>query len=220
MVYSYCTLAQLKAELRATQDFSASTYPTADQASTWIAEDSDEVNAISGRNWGVTAYSETLDYQGEDKLILRNAPIVSVTSVLYSPYELGNTLYGLTDTKVANTDYTVYNDEGEIAILGWTPCEGRKRIQVNYTAGFNPVPERIQKLVTKKVAKRIMYSLIAKDVNEKQSGKSVSVGSISIVKPADFGVAQFKTLIADVQELEDKLVKDSCSAYRIPTHRY
>ena len=54
---------------------------------------------------------------------------------------------------------------------------------------------------------------------EKQSGKSVSVGSISITKPADFGVSQYKTLVSDISSMEAK-VTDGSSLYRLPLTRY
>ena len=108
---------------------------------------------------------------------------------------------------------------GEIALLGSKPYIGRKSVQVNYTAGYATLPPRVQKLATKKVARRIIDSLLEKDVNEKQSGKSVSVGSISIVKPADFGVSQYKELKSSIEELEQQILNGT-TAYRIGGHRY
>ena len=220
MSFSYITATQVQNELRATTNFSASTYPSLNTVNEWIQQESDEVNVVSGRIWGTANYTETIDYQGEETLTLSNAPVVSVTNVLYSTGTLGTALYGLTNTRVENTDYTVYTDDGEVVILeNWNPVGGRKNIQINYVAGYAAIPDRIQKLVTKKVAKRTLDSLMQKDVNEKQSGKSVSVGSISIVKPADFGVSQYKQLLSDIDMLEQKLINGT-TAYRIASHRY
>lgn len=219
MTYTYCTKAQVKAELRATTDFSATTYPTDTQVDDWIAQESDEVNAVSGRIWGSSSYTETIDYNGESVITLKNAPVITVTSLLYSTSPLGSTTYSLSDTKVEDTDYTVYDTEGEVEILyNWSPVPGKKRMQVNYTAGYTTVPERVQKLATKKVTKRVIDTLLSKDINEKQSGKSVSVGSISIVKPANFGVEQYKTLSQEIKELEQTIANGS-TAYRIGGHR-
>jgi len=220
MTYAYTTASQIKAEIRATMDFSSSTYPTADQVATWIAEESDRINAISGRTWGSTVYTETLDYQGEDALTLVNAPIISVESVIKSPYSLGTDLYSLSETMVVNDDYTVYANDGEIVFLNDKPIVGRKSVQVNYTAGFATTPPRVQKIATKRVALRVIDSLLEKDVNEKASGKSVSVGSISIVKPADVGVSQYREIKTTLEEEEGKLLSGAATAYRIPTHRY
>jgi hypothetical protein len=219
MTYAYSTAALVRAELRATQDFSSSTYPTADQLATWISEESDQINNIAGRVFGSTAFSETIDYDGEELITLKNAPVISVTSVLYSTSALGSDTYSLSDTKVADEDYTVYSEDGELALLNWEPSVGRKRIQINYTAGYSIIPPRVQMLATKRVTKRIIDSLLEKDINEKQSGKSVSVGSISIVKPADFGVSQYKTITADIDKLTQEILNGT-TAYRIGGHRY
>jgi hypothetical protein len=220
MTYSYVSATDVQAELRATESFADYTYPSLSTVNTWIEQESNEVNTVSGRIWGTTDYSETIDYQGEDIITLKNAPLVSVTSVIYSTGPLGTDSYSLSDTKVEDTDYTVYTDEGEIVPLpNWRPQDGRKRIQINYNAGYATIPPTVQKLVTKKVARRTIDSLLSKDINEKQSGKSVSVGSISIVKPADFGVKQYTQLKQDIDELEQKLLNGT-TAYRIGGHRY
>lgn len=220
MEYSYVTATQVARELRVTDDFSSSTVPTLESIQEWIKQESAEVNGLSGRKYGITSYSEVIDYSGEEIITLKNAPVQEVTDVLYSGWSLGTTEYSLTEQKVEDRDYAVYAEEGEIAILpGWAPQVGRKRIQIDYLAGFSEIPGDIQKLVAKKVAKRTIDTLLSKDVNEKQSGKSVSVGSISIVKPANFGVTQYGVLKNDIDELETKILKGT-SAYRIGGHRF
>jgi len=220
MSYTYTTAAKVQDELRITTDFSATTNPTLDTVNSWINETSDEINQIAGRTYGETSYTETFDYNGEDILILSNAPILTVTSVLYSTAVLGTDEYSLSDTKTENTHYTVYDKEGEVEILSsnWKPSAGLKRIQVNYTAGYSTIPGPIQMLATKKVTKRVIDSLMSKDINEKKSGKSVSVGSISIVKPADYGVSQYKTLKEDISQLEQDIIGGT-SLYRLPMTR-
>jgi len=220
MAYEYSTLDLVQAELRATEDFSSSTVPTADDVTTWIQQESAEVNQVGGRIYGETTYSEVLDYKGEETLLTSNSPITTVTSVLYSTSSLGSDTYSLDVTKVEDTDYTVYKDSGELAILSnWTPSDGRKRIQINYDAGFTDIPDTIEKLTTKKTAKRVIDTLLNKDINEKKSGKSVSVGSISIVKPADFGVKQYQQLKTDIGQLEKDIIGGT-SLYRLPLHRF
>ena len=220
MVYSYTTADNVQAELRATTDFSATSNPTLTSVNLWINNASDEINQTAGRVYGQTSYTETYDYNGEDILITKNAPIISITSVLYSTAPLGNANYALSATKTENTDYTTYLNEGEVEILSanWTPSTGNKRIQINYDAGFSIVPGTVEMLATKKVTKRVLDTLMSKDVNEKKSGKSVSVGSISIVKPADFGVKQYSTLNKDISSLEEDLIGGT-SAYRLPMTR-
>jgi len=221
MTYEYTTSTLVAAELRATQDFSATTIPTSTEVTEWIQEASAKINTLAGRTYGETNYTETFDYNGDTNiLVLRNAPVISVTSVLYSTTKLGTDTYALSDTKTEDTDYTVYKEEGEIEFLSnWNPQAGKKRIQVNYTAGYATTPKDVQMLATKQVTKRVLDSLLSKDVNEKKSGKSVSVGSISIVKPADFGVSQYKTLSSDIAMLEQEIIGGT-SMYRLPLNRY
>ena len=219
--YSYTTAASVQSELRTTTEFSSSTVPTLDTINQWIQDASDYINQIAGRVYGSTSYTETFDYWGQETLTLKNAPIIAITSVLYSTAALDSTSYGLTATKTEGTHYTVYDDEGEIDILfnNWQPYQGRKRIQVNYTAGYSTIPGTVGMLATKIAARRVLDSLMTKDVNEKKSGKSVSVGSISIVKPADYGVSQYKTLKEDIAQLENDIINGS-SLYRLPLTRH
>jgi hypothetical protein len=219
-LYTYSTPALVASELRATQDFSATTIPSLTDINTWINQESASINTLAGRIFGETPYSETYDYNGSDILLTKNAPIMSVTSLLYSTSALGTTTYGLTATKTEDTDFTAYLESGEIEILpGWSPQCGNKRIQINYTAGYTTTPSDIEMLATKKLTKRVLDTLLSKDVNEKQSGKSVSVGSISIVKPADFGVSQYKTLRQDVDKMEHDLINGT-TLYRLPMTRF
>ncbi len=221
MTYEYTTPALVKSELRATQDFSATTIPTKTTIDTWISEESAYINFKSGQTFGSNSYTEVLDYNGEDRLLLEHAPIISVTSVLYSTSPLGTSTYGLSETQVDGVDYTTYDKSGEIVILpsGWNPSIGRKRIEVTYTAGNETTPLHIQKLATKLIAKRAIDTLMEKDIHEKASGKSISVGSVSIVKPANFGVESYKNLIVDIGQLTKEIVGGT-GVYRIPTHRY
>ena len=220
MVSEYTTAALVMAELSTSVVFGTDTLPTADQLATWIAEESDSIDQLAGRTYTSTAYSETIDYQGEDTITLVNAPVLTVTSVLYSTSALGTTTYDLSATKTAETDYSTYLSEGELVILpSWSPSSGRKRIQVNYTAGYAVTPLPIQKLATKKVAKRTIDTVMENNVQQQTSGKSISVGSVSVVKAADFGVSQYSTLKKDINDLEKELINGT-SVYRLASHRY
>ena len=220
MVTTYTTVEMVEAELRATTPASNDTVPSLQTMNRWIDETMDWIDNKSGRKWSSTSCTEVIDYNGEETITLRNAPILSVTSVLYSSSALGSDSYSLSVSKVEDEDYAVYLDSGEIDVLSnWAPTPGKKRISITYNYGYSTVPYRIQELATKKVAARVIDTLLAKDVNEKQSGKSVSVGSISIVKPADFGVTQFKQLKETITKLEEELV-NGATAIRTGSQRY
>jgi len=220
MTYQYTTPSLIEAEIRASVALSATTVPSLTQVTTWIEEESEEINHISGSVFGQTARSELIDYDGEDIITLKYSPVISVTRVLYSPYILESSSYALSDTKVEDTDFSVYENPGEIAILfnSWIPKEGRKRIQIDYVAGYADTPKIVQKLATKKVAKRVMDSLIQYNMSEGNVGGSVTVGAISIVEPANLSIATYKQLDDDIGRLENKLVS-GFGVYRY-TQRY
>jgi hypothetical protein len=208
MTTLYTSPQLVAAELRATIPFSTSTIPTEENVLTWIDEEMSDIDRIAGKTFNETTYTETLDTDGSDRIQLSISPVITVSTVLYSPYEIGSSGYSLSTVKVEDTDFTVYKDQGELRVIStnWSPEAGNKRVRVIYTAGYETVPSYIQKLCTKKVTKRVIDTLVSKDINEKQSGKSISVGSISITKPSDFGVAHYKALTDDIDKLTEKVV--------------
>jgi len=205
MAYEYTTAAKIQEELRLSTAFGTTTLPTLNAVTSWIEEDSNHINDIGGRNYGDTQYTEYIDYDGSERIQLEHAPIISVNSLLYSSAgALGTSAYALDDTQVEDTDFVVYTDRGEIKPLFqvWSPKEGDRRIYIDYNAGYAITPFTVQKLATKMVD-----SAIQNDITEKATGKSVSVGSISIVKAADVGVGQYKEIQMDIQSLKSELVK-------------
>ncbi len=206
---TYTTPELIQAEMRAEVPFSTTTYPTLVQITQWIAENDSYLDKLAGRTFASTQYTEVLDYANEDVIYLENAPVISVDTFNYATIALGATGHPTYAAKTEDTDFTVYEDRGEVEILAsnFTPSAGKKRLQIVYTAGYTTPPAYIEMLATKLVAKRVIDSVLAKDTNEKQSGKSISVGSISIVKPADFGTASYSELQGDIANLKMELLQ-------------
>lgn len=206
---TYTTKELVQAELRAESPFSSSTYPTDAEVDQWIVENDSHIDKIAGRTFASTQYVETLDYDGEDVITLENAPVISIDTFNYATFALGHASYPTFVAKTEDTHFTVYEDRGEVEILSsnFTPNSGKKRFEITYTAGYTTPPAYISMLAAKMVAKRVIDSVLQKDTNEKQSGKSISVGSISIVKPSDFGVNQYRDLKAGIEDLKLELVK-------------
>ena len=220
MTYTYTNTTLIKNELRTTTDFANTTLPTLSAVNNWIEEESETINQLAGKTFGVTEYTESIDYRGEDRIYLKNAPVVDVSSVLYSEYPLGDVGYSLSTQKISGVDYETYTDEGYIYLLpSWKPSRGNKRIQVTYLAGYPVLPLTVQKLATKMVAKRVLDTIIEADINEQKSGKTTAVGPVRITKSSSFGVAQYKSLNEDIDKLQDKLIGGT-TAYRVPIHRY
>lgn len=208
----YTTADLVKAELSTTESFGTATVPTEAQLTTWIGEISDYIDTLNGSSVGTLAYTEFIDYDGDaERIQLKNVPINSVTSFQYSTVALSSTDYPQWENQTEDTDFTVYGDRGELFIIKeqFKPKAGNKRLKVVYNAGNATIPGRIQMLATKMAAKRTIDAVMAKDVREKQSGKSISVGSISIVKPAQFGVAQYQTLTSEIDQIKKELLGGS-----------
>lgn len=217
MTYAYTTPELVQAELQATIAFSSTTTPTEDDIDEWIAEESAYINSLANQVFGSTLYtSEFIDYEGGEFLVLENAPIISVTSVQYNANPIGSTLGSSWGTKTAETHYTVYKDRGIVKLLDtWGPHTGEKRFCVTYSAGYSTIPYEVRKLATKLVAERVLNTLIQKNIAERSDGGSVSVGSISIVEPAAYGVQSYLTLRKDIELLKNSILREQTSVYRL-----
>lgn len=208
MTNYYTDLQQVQEELRSETSFSNNTLPSAQTVTRWIGQASERVDNIAGRTFGVTTYTEYIDYAGEEMLMLKHAPFISVTSVEYNNQPSGQATNWTTLTE--DTDYVVYPETGEILIVldQWKPNFGNRNIKIIYSAGYVEIPEVIQTAVTKIVALRVLNTLISKNVNEGSDGGSISVGSISIVEPASYGVNSYKNLQQEVKDLLDNEIKN------------
>lgn len=218
MAYDYSTPELVADELQTTDSFSASTLPSLSAVTTWIQEESAQINQDTGIIWGQTSYSDVINWDGSDIIYLKNSPIISITDLLYTTANIGSAGYGLTNTAIAETDYTSYEERGEVHLLfgsGSTKFkEGLKTIQVDYSAGYATTPLVIQKYASKIVALRVLNTLLSKNNHEGSNGGSVSVGSISIVEPADFGTGSYKQLKQDVTDLERTITTGTTGVFR------
>jgi len=222
MSYTYTDATSVESELQTTTPFSGSTLPTLSQITSWIEEESAQINQDAGMYFGSTAYTTEIDYNGEETITLKNSPIITVDLFEYNANKLGSSLGTDYKTKTEDTDFTVYEDSGEIAILFdnfSSPQTGRKRFKIAYTAGYTTTPDMIKKLATKMVTLRVLNTLITKNVNEANDGGSISVGSISIVEPASYGVNSYKQLKLDIEELKSSITK-GFGVYRYDSYGY
>jgi hypothetical protein len=210
MAYLYTSPELVASELRATTQFSESTNPAIGDVLEWIAEESAYINTIADRIFGSTVVSSEIhDLDGDESIFLFNSPVIAITSLQYNVNPIGSTLGPSWVTKVAETDYSLFESTGEVMWLpSFSPSDGRKRICVTYTTGYAELPLDVQKLATKIVAERVLSTLIQQNVNERNDGGTVSVGSISITEPASYGVASYKKLQDDIERLKKDIVKD------------
>lgn len=209
MAFEYTTTSLVQAELQSSTAFSSSTIPTDTTVTNWIQEESAYINSLADTVFGTSSVTEYIDYDLGDTLVLEYGPVVSVTQVRYNKNKLGATAGEDWEVKTADTHYTLYSDVGHLKILDkWVPKTGLKRIEATYVYGYSSTPLDIQMLATKLVTQRILETLISKNVNERNDGGSVSIGSISIIEPEGYGINSYKQLKADIDELKMNIVEN------------
>lgn len=210
MAYSYTTAQLVQSELRATDAFASTTVPSLSTVTTWIEQESENINHLaSGAIFGTSQINEVLDYNGEDSIYVTTSPVISVDTLLYNTTQVWDDNYSSSwEEKTENSDFIVKDNRGRIDILfpQFKPKEGKNKFDITYTAGYETTPKTIETLATKMVALRVLNSLVHNNVNNEDLGGSVSVGSISIVEPADFGVKSYEALKSEVDEMKKGLV--------------
>ena len=205
MTYSYTDATKVQEELRSLIAFTTTTNPTKDTVDRWITEVSELITESAGRPFTSTGYQEYFDYDNQERIQLRNSPLLAITSFEYNTASLGETASWVSKTE--NTHFLTYPQYSEVLLIGskFVPIAGYRNIRIGYTAGFSSVPLKVQELTTKMVAHRVLSSLIYSNVNEGNDGGSISVGSISIVEPASYGVNSYKQLGLDIDKLSEEI---------------
>lgn len=206
MVYTTPELVQ--AELRASIAFDATTVPSLTDVTTWIDEESNSIDNDVGYTINATQYDETFSFSGEDKIYARVAPIISVDTLYYNTSGIGSSDYSTSwSTKAEGTDFYVTKDRGEIIPIftNFSPSEREQNIRLIYTAGYVTPPAVYRKLATKMVSSRVLSSLLYNNVNDRNDGGSISVGSISIVEPGNYGVGSYDRLQKDIDALKQQV---------------
>jgi hypothetical protein len=214
---SYTTYTDVAAELGGVT-ISAGSTPTSTTVEGWIAEGDDEINARTGRVWSsttvTTASYEYHDYDGGGIIRLHNKPVISVQSVGYNEYPLGETesWVALVEGKDADSNYVLYKDEGLLYLhsnsTGNTPSAGIQNVRITYTYGYSSVPARIKRLSTLLAAKRYIQSVANKTGSEE--GGSVSVGTISVSDPNNYVHEHLRGVNREI----DTLFKEVANKFR------
>ena len=118
---------------------------------------------LDNREFGEVEHTEYVDGDGTNRLLLRNGPLVSVTSVAhvaYSEDEDGDRVE--TESAITTGDYLL----GGLRDEGWTGrgflrrlrgmwCAGYRNHKVVYTAGYDSAPAFLQEAATNAVLNAI-----------------------------------------------------------------
>ncbi len=105
------------------------------EVSRWIA-------SFCGRNFVSTTYTEYYDGTGTDELMLKNYPIISVTSLHDDPARV----FGSNVAKSVAADVLVYKNTGTLKLWNKEGAfqVGVANVKVVYVAGYAPIPAEIQ----------------------------------------------------------------------------
>lgn len=211
MVSSYSDLTLVQSELRTSTSFSSSTTPTAATVNTWIDQESSQIDNKTGNAYASTTESSVfLDYDGTGTLLLEHTPLLEISELRYNQASSGATEDWVTLEEGTDKNYMVYLDEGEVKFIAGlnpttkiTPKAGYKKFCVTYKHGYSQVPGFIEKLVTKKVAHRVIGSLANSQTNTE--GGDIQIGVIRVAEPGDFSLNYIKGLTQEIKELESEL---------------
>jgi len=110
------------------------------------------------RTFANTSYTEYYDIleHGQDELCLNQWPVTNATDAAFKVYSISWADGSETATELTkNEDYWAYAAEGLIKFAA-SRGQGRKRIKVEYQAGYATIPEDIQQIVLQWCGRRWM----------------------------------------------------------------
>ena len=209
---SYCVASDVEAHIRATTPFASSTIPSLVQVNDWIKE----MSALIDARLNMTFASEVVSseyYDVDDgrrdpigrTVSLTHKPVISVDKVEYNMSGAGQAAAWVTLTEGDDKDYRVYLDEGEIEFFAGTngnhliPAYGRRRLRISYTSGYSTVPQVVSHLCQVMVVGHVVQSLVSSQANTEMG--NVSVGSIRVADPSNFGLNYLKALDEEIKFL-------------------
>jgi len=169
------------------QTFDATTTPTSTTLNKFIDLSEQEINEVTGRNWGEeTINSETHDYPKYD-ILLNKYPVINVTEVKDKD---GNILTeGIDSDYIVDGDFIVLNKNNSLPL----------RIYVTYTAGYTNVRSDAKMLTLLLTLKKLKQS----DSSQTSNTTSITVGSISLTKK--LGMSTVLNLEDDIEKYYKRL---------------
>ena len=110
------------------------------------------------------------------------------------------TWYELEEGRIRTKDYIFYPEEGEILFHGTQkPISGKQNICLTYIWGQESTPVDIKRLATLITAKRTIQTIVGGSATNE--GGSVSVGTISVSDPSEFGNRRLERMGTEIDRL-------------------
>jgi len=203
----YCSVTDISNELNGLSITSSST-PSSATVDDWIEQESEFLELETGRMWGSeTVTDEYHDYDGSGYLKTDKAPIITVSSMSWDENGIDATTSSwvdLTEGRTSDKDFIIYKDEGEIQFHGTSkPSFGYQNIKLTYTAGYSTVNVAAKAIVAKRVALRVIGTVVNGQTSEE--GGSITVDVISLSDPSSFSLDRVKSLQSEIQTLVGSL---------------
>lgn len=167
--------------------YGATTTPTATFVNTLIDDSEQEIDEYTGRSWGQTTYPDELHDEPLANILLKNTPVLSVTSVEKKD---GTVLTeGIDEDYIVDGDFIIFNKDKSRP----------DRVLVTYSAGYNPVRADVKMLTTLLTLSKIIQSESATADNT----ESISVGPISIT--SRLGLSSTINIEKDIEKYKRRL---------------
>jgi len=203
---SYCSPADVEAELRADAAFGPGTTPSLVEVEQWIKDYSNVAEDLTGQTYDLRSVTEFYDYvKDEDCVTLVGSPVQNITSFEYNtePKEETANYVALSTPE----DYLLREKEGVVELHHKDNSfeEKSKAFRVSYSYGLDDVPSRVKLFVQKSVALSVLQSTLNSDVESGTAGGTTKIGSITIKKPSDYGAGNIRVLKEDIRMLRDEL---------------
>jgi len=203
---TYTNITNVSAELNG-MTLNSSSVPTSSTVEGWITEAESNINLVTGQVWSSTVVGssspEYNDYDGSGSIFLRGFPIISIDKFEYESNGINGETENwveLEEGRTSNKQFIVYPDEAELQFHGTPrPLYGFQNTRVQYTYGYETVPTSITHLASKIVAKRVIESVT--NGSASTEGGSLSVGTISISDPTNFGINRLKNIQSEIDDL-------------------
>lgn len=198
---AYTTEVLVEQEMDATYDATSS--PNSTMITTWIEEIESKIDLMTQSSFTtITTTDEYHDYTStQGYIVVRNKPLIAVTTLHYNDRPLGETANWVALTTGHANDFLEYPAQSRIRFhsKNYTIPEGHQVIKATYTWGRASVPKTIQTLATLMVCERILDQKMKKI--RKISPVDMSIGQIEIKHSFGAVKAQKDVYMREVKEL-------------------
>ena len=203
----YATVEDVSNELNGLS-ITSSTTPSIDTVESWISQESDTLKRETGRAWGYEVVEdEYYDYDGSGHILLKNAPIISITSASYEQNGINaesESWVSLTEGRTSASNFIVYKSEADLVFHGTTkPAAGFQNFKTSYSFGYETTNKTALAIVAKKTALRLISTVINSQSSEE--GGQITVDVISISDPSTFSLQRVQSLKQEIKELTNTL---------------